>query len=42
MHNRTQSRTLGTPRDPAVAGLPKLLNGELSAAGLESKMEVAS
>jgi hypothetical protein len=29
--NLHQSRTLATLRDPAIAGLPKLLNGELSA-----------
>ena len=32
-------RTLATLRDPATAGLPKLLSGELSVAALESRME---
>jgi len=39
----TQSRTLATLRDPATAGLPKLLSGglsgELSVVALESRME---
>lgn len=37
--NRTQSRTLATLRDTL---LPKLLSGELSVAGLESKLEIPS
>jgi hypothetical protein len=31
-----QSRTLATLRDPAVAGLPKLLSGELSVGQLRN------
>ena len=37
--NTEQSRTLATLRDTL---LPKLLSGELSMAGLESKLEAAS
>ncbi len=33
-HTPYQSRTLATLRDPAVAGLPKLLSGELSVASV--------
>ena len=33
------SRALATLRDPAVAGLPKLLSGEVSVAGVEAKLE---
>ena len=37
--NRTESRTLATLRDTL---LPKLLSGELSVAGLESKLEATA
>ena len=32
----SKTRTLATLRDPATAGLPKLLSGELSVADLET------
>lgn len=39
--NRIQSRTLATLRDPATAGLPKLLSGELSVAAESATMEAS-
>lgn len=39
--NANQSRTLATLRDPAKAGLPKLLSGELSVAVISSTVEAS-
>ena len=41
-HGPYPSRTLATLRDPATAGLPKLLSGELSVAGISATVAASA